>query len=111
MEKWRRQAPPRYAAFPILAVTTPAFNRLRSELDAIASVGDLQQWGDDNGALIATFRADWQKALRFRYTEKLASYGSLPLRRRRCPPLSAECGALRRSTSYRRPRVPSKPTA
>lgn len=50
----------------------PAFNRLRGELDAITSVGDLQQWGDDNGALIATFRADWQKALRFRYTEKLA---------------------------------------
>src|SRR5229473_3128273 len=50
----------------------PAFNRLRGELDAITSVGDLQQWADDNGALIATFRADWQKGLRFRYTEKLA---------------------------------------
>src|SRR5262249_46059763 len=48
----------------------PAFNRLRGELDAITSVGDLQQWADDNGALIATFRADWQKALRFRYAEK-----------------------------------------
>ncbi len=48
------------------------FNWLRGELEAITSVGDLQQWGDDNGALIATFRADWQKALRFRYTEKLA---------------------------------------
>jgi hypothetical protein len=50
----------------------PVFNRLRGELDAITSVGDLQQWGDDNGALIATFRADWQKALRLRYAEKLA---------------------------------------
>src|SRR5258708_494381 len=50
----------------------PVFNRLRGEIEAITSVGDLQQWGDDNGALIATFRADWQKALRFCYSEKLA---------------------------------------
>lgn len=56
----------------------PAFNRLRGELDAIASVGDLQQWADDNGALIATFRADWQKALRFRYSEKLAELRPTP---------------------------------
>ena len=51
---------------------------MRSELDAIASVGNLQQWGDDNGALIAAFRADWQKALRFRYTEKLAELQPTP---------------------------------
>jgi hypothetical protein len=56
----------------------PEFNRLRGELDAITSVGDLQQWADDNGALIATFRADWQKALRFRYTEKLAELRPAP---------------------------------
>jgi len=47
------------------------FNRLRGEIEAIASVADLQRWGDDNGVLIATLPSDWQSALRFRYSEKL----------------------------------------
>jgi hypothetical protein len=47
----------------------------------MTSVGDLQQWGDDNGVTIATFAADWQKALRFRYVEKLAELpGTTPQR-------------------------------
>jgi hypothetical protein len=50
----------------------PVFNRLRGELDAITSVGDLQEWGDTNGVTIATFPADWQQAMRLRYAEKLA---------------------------------------
>jgi hypothetical protein len=52
--------------------TAPVFNRLRGELEAITSVGDLQEWGDNNGVTIATFPGDWQKALRLRYAEKLA---------------------------------------
>jgi hypothetical protein len=50
----------------------PVFNRLSHELEAITSIGDLQVWGDENGVTIATFPADWQKALRYRYSEKLA---------------------------------------
>jgi hypothetical protein len=57
----------------------PVFNRLRQELEAITSVGDLQQWADENGVTIATFAADWQKALRLRYAERL---GELRPRRR-----------------------------
>jgi hypothetical protein len=56
----------------------PVFNRLRAEIEAITSVGDLQQWGGDNGVTIATLPADWQKALRFRYSEKLAELRPLP---------------------------------
>ena len=54
----------------------PVFNRLRGELDAITSVGDLQEWGDNNGVTIATFPADWQKGLRIRFSEKLAELRS-----------------------------------
>jgi hypothetical protein len=71
-------ADPRHKTTLLKRDQAPAFNRLRGELDAIASVGDLQQWGDDNGGLIATFRADWQKALRLRYTEKLAELRPTP---------------------------------
>jgi ERF superfamily len=53
----------------------PVFNRLRGELDAITSVGDLHQWGDENGVTIATFPGDWQKALRLRYAESSPSCG------------------------------------
>jgi hypothetical protein len=63
---------PRRKTTPLKRDQAPAFNKLQGEIEAITSVGDLQQWGDDNGPLIATFRQDWQKALRFRYTEKLA---------------------------------------
>jgi hypothetical protein len=69
---------PRRKTTPPKRDQAPVFNKLRGELEAIASVGDLQQWGDDNGALIATFRADWQKALRFRYSEKLAELRPTP---------------------------------
>ena len=70
------------------------FNKLRGEIEAITSVGDLQQWGDDNGALIATFRADWQKALRFRYSEKLAEL-------RQPAPAKAEVPADVRQRTFR----------
>lgn len=56
----------------------PVFNRLRGELDAITSVGDLHEWGDANGVTIAAFPADWQKAMRLRYAEKLAELRPQP---------------------------------
>ncbi len=68
----------RRKARPSKTNAAPVFNQLRSELDAIASVGDLQEWGDTHGVTIATLPADWQKALRFRYSEKLAELRPAP---------------------------------
>lgn len=50
------------------------FKRLTDEVAVIANLGDLQEWGEHNGVLIATLPDEWQKILRYRYTEKLHEF-------------------------------------
>jgi ERF superfamily len=76
-ESERRDTRRRPAAVP-KQDAAPVFNRLRGELDAITALGDLQEWGDNNGVTIATFPADWQKALRLRFSEKLTELRPAP---------------------------------